>query len=479
MRTVFGLGLVYAAWGLQGPAPQPQRAGLKAAHGSMELVDVALTAASSEEWLSKMEAISALPKGFKTAVTKLTFEPAELQGSVAKMNIAAIVLDEPSADVAAVYTRNALCGAPVSIGRRRMAGGGAIGGIVINNKVSNVRPKGGGEDAAEAVCAAVAERFGISGGANAVLPASTGVIGWGLPAAAMCDAVATMDVSTTDSILGVAQAMMTTDRYAKVARYTLPSGDTIVGIAKGAGMIEPNLATMLSFVLTDAKIGRAELQACLQRVVQRTYNSMGIDGDESTSDMVVCLSSGAGSAAAAAAFEEGLGAVCAQLAHHIVRNGEGTNHVVRVTVRGDSRDERAARELGRAILNGPLLKCAIAGNDPNVGRLVGKLGQVLGARGDSMPEKCVVKIAGEVIFKDGEFDLDPAKEKALSAHFKQAQLTDEAIGLPGNGGGDRFPVHARCVEIEIDLGGDPQICATVLGSDLTYQYVKENADYRS
>ena len=161
----------------------------------------------------------------------------------------------------------------------------------------------------------------------------------------------------------------------------LPNGASLVGLVKGAGMIEPNMGTMLCFLVTDAAMERSTMQACLERCVKGTLGSVGVDGDESTSDMCVLLSSGQVQEVSEDAFENALGDVLAQLAHHIVRNGEGTNHVLRVCVRGD-RDEDSARALGRALVNGPLLKCAVAGDDPNVGRIVGKVGQLLGARGD-------------------------------------------------------------------------------------------------
>ena len=192
--------------------------------------------------------------------------------------------------------------------------------------------------------------------------------------------------------------------------------------------------------------------------------------------MVLLVSSERGPEADAAAFEAALGDVLAQLAHHIVRNGEGTNHVIRATIRGDV-DEAAARRLGRGLVNGPLLKCAIAGDDPNVGRIVAKVGQLLGARGDDAllddDSPCVVRLGGEVIFANGQFALDADKELTLAAHLKAARL---GVDDPNN---PKCPSHGKCVEIDVDLGGDPAVVAVVLGSDLTHEYVTENADYRS
>jgi len=192
--------------------------------------------------------------------------------------------------------------------------------------------------------------------------------------------------------------------------------------------------------------------------------------------MCVLASSGAVDGVSSDAFEAALGDVLAQLAHHVVRNGEGTNHVLRVAVRGDESDA-AARSLGRALVNGPLLKCAVAGDDPNVGRIVGKVGQILGARGkaDLLDESspCVVRLGGETIFENGFFRLDSEKEARLSSHMAAARLGADDPASP------KCPKHGRCVEIEVDLGGDPDVYAVVLGSDLTHEYVTENADYRS
>ena len=218
------------------------------------------------------------------------------------------------------------------------------------------------------------------------------------------------------------------------------------------------------------------MQAALERAAADSLGSVGVDGDESTSDMVLVASSEVGPPCDDATFEAALGDVLGQLAHHVVRNGEGTNHVLRVTVRGDATVE-AARALGRGVVNGPLLKCAVAGDDPNVGRVVAKVGQLLGARGDAAlldeGSPCRVALGGETIFERGQFALDAAKEGRLAAHMRAARLGADDPDAP------RCPPHGRCVEIDVDLGGDAAVVAVVLGSDLTHEYVTENADYRS
>eukprot|EP00435_Cladocopium_sp_Y103_P030600 s2336_g7.t1 len=159
--------------------------------------------------------------------------------------------------------------------------------------------------------------------------------------------------------------------------------------------------------------------------------------------------------------------LCRDLAAQVVRNGEGTQHVIRVTVSGA--DKEMARKVGKAVVNGPLFKSAVAGNDPNVGRWIGKVGQTLGASGAAMAEGCVCKIGGETIFEDGQFRLDTEKERRLSGHLKFAAANCD---LP-------YPEHRQVVDVEVILGGGGSGSAVVLGSDLTTEYVKINADYRS
>lgn len=429
--------------------------------------------ASEEEYLAHLESKAKLPAGFKVGNTQLKFVPREVpQMGELPMRLTVIAMDEPTPDYAAVFTRNAFPGAPVRVGRRRLAGGQPLQAICVNNKVSNVLPSDGGEEASEKVCAAVAAALGLKAGASSVLPSSTGVIGWCLPAdelaAAAPGAVAALQ---SKSALPGAQGIMTTDRFPKLSSVELPGGARLVGFSKGAGMIEPNMATMLCYLLTDAQVpgGKATLQEALSEAVKATFNCISVDGDESTSDTAVLLSSGKVPCTDVAAFKAALLEVCGDLASLMVHNGEGTEHVIRVKVEGAVSDI-AARDLGRAVVNGPLFKSAVAGNDPNVGRLVAKVGQTLGALGQqALAEGTVCKIGGEAIFEHGRFALDSEKEKRLSAHMKDAKA-DSSL---------KYPPHRRVVDVEVYLGGGGSGKAVVLGSDLTKEYVEINADYRS
>lgn len=427
--------------------------------------------AAHRAWLA---AQSALPAGFRVGRTSFEFVPREAP-KPAKMNLTLIALDAPTAAFAALFTRNAFPGAPVIIGRRRLAEP-TIGAVLINNKISNVCAPGGVETA-ERLCAAAAAPLGLS--AAQVLPSSTGVIGWTLPADAMIAALpAAVAALAAGSVLPAAEGIVTTDLYPKVRRAAVGAG-SIVGIAKGAGMIEPNLATMLVYLLTDIAVPRAELRPMLARAADASFNAISVDSDTSTSDTVVALSSGRVPFGDWGAFERGLHQVCRDLAEDIVRNGEGVRHVIRVTVR-NAASLGLARALGKAVVNGPLFKCAVAGNDPNVGRLIQAIGKHVGAQAAGTDlSRLRARLGGIEIFSDGVFQLDPGKEAALVAHLQGAELY---ASVPSAGGFFSapidFPPHERAVELEIDLGNGAA-SAAVIGGDLTHEYVSENADYRS
>ncbi|EEC48117.1 predicted protein, partial [Phaeodactylum tricornutum CCAP 1055/1] len=271
-------------------------------------------------------------------------------------------------------------GAPIQVGRQRLADGGPLHALVINNKVSNVCAGGDGVGNAELVCNAVAQELDLPNGASSVLPSSTGVIGWRLPAQELATDVVPKAAKALqmESALAAAKAICTTDRWPKVRSQTLSNGARVVGIAKGAGMIEPNMATMLSYIMTDAIIPKATLQTMLTEAVNGSYNSISVDGDESTSDTVALVASNVVSNTDEAEFRDSLRVVCQGLAQDIVRNGEGTGHVLRVHVLKFPGTDAEARRLGRHVVNSPLFKCAVSGNDPNTGRLAAAIGSFMG-----------------------------------------------------------------------------------------------------
>jgi len=417
-----------------------------------------------------------LPRGFRAGATSLSFTSAE-SGKIAKMNISLIALDKPSPDFAGMFTRNAFPGAPVKVGRKRLAES-VLSAIVVNNKVSNVATPTGIADA-QAICDAVGKALGVDG--NTVMPSSTGVIGWRLPTdqiiAGIPGAVASLQ---RDTIFPIAEAIMTTDLYPKVRSAQVGDG-RIVAIAKGAGMIEPHLATMLVFILTDLQIPRDTLRAILPRAVDGSFNCLSVDSDTSTSDTVLAVSSGLVPCPDVAAFESALTAVCSALAGDVVRNGEGVHHVIRITV-SNAPDRELARRLGRAVVNSPLVKTAVLGNDPNVGRIAAALGKQLGldeAARSISTDRVRIAIGGQDVMVGGQFHLNGAIEKRLSALFKSAELYSSAPNAEGNFVPPiDYPPHEDTVDILVDLGSGTAEC-TVLGADLSHEYVTENADYRS
>jgi glutamate N-acetyltransferase/amino-acid N-acetyltransferase len=434
----------------------------------------ALTFSSRAEHRAWLASQAALPAGFRVGTARFEFTPREAP-KPAKMTLTLLALERPTADFAAVFTRNAFPGAPVIVGRKRLQAA-RLGAVIINNKISNVCAPDG-EAASERICAETARLLNLQ--PDEILPSSTGVIGWSLPVDAMLGALpaATRDLERA-SILPAAEGIVTTDLYPKIRRASVGAG-SIVGIAKGAGMIEPNLATMLVYILTDVAVPRDTLRAMLTRVVGPSFNSISVDSDTSTSDTVAILSSGRVPCANLAAFEAALLTVCRDLAEDVVRNGEGVRHVIRVQVT-QAPDAVAARALGRAIVNAPLFKCAVAGNDPNVGRLVQAIGKHVGAHAPTLDvSRLRLRLGGIEIFSGGVFRLDPAKETALVAHLRGAELYASAPPKDGVFTAPiDFPPHERCVEIEVELGSGIAD-ATVFGGDLTHEYVSENADYRS
>jgi len=431
---------------------------------------------TKEEYYEYMMQASALPKGFQTGSAAGKFIPEEAP-SMGALPIKGTVIhlpDGPTDSWAAVFTQNKFPGSPIKVGRSRLTSGKPIQTIVINNKISNVCSGGDGVANAELVCKAVGDALELSGGAESVLPSSTGVIGWRLPAKELAEDVIpkALEDLQSETAFNTARDIMTTDRYPKLRSKTISNGARIVGIAKGAGMIEPNMATMLSYIMTDATVSKSTLQSMLSNAVNKSFNSISVDGDESTSDTAVLISSNKVETSddLLDEFRDALEEVACGLACDLVRNGEGTGHVMRVKIANFPGTNLEARRLGRHIVNSPLFKCAVSGNDPNTGRLAGAIGSFMGKfKNDADVSSVVMTLGDRVIFSNGKFVLEgDAVEKELSDHMKDAQQGDA----------EEFPPHQKFVEIGIDFGNGSE-SATVLGSDLTNEYVAVNADYRS
>jgi glutamate N-acetyltransferase/amino-acid N-acetyltransferase len=371
-------------------------------------------------------------------------------------DLALIVADEAVA-AAAVFTKSTMVGAPVEVSRSRIETG-RVRGVVVNSGISNVAMGRRGLRDAEKMAAMAAEAVGCP--AVEMLVASTGVIGEPLPMAVLRKGIPEVAAALSpDGFMAAAEAIRTTDTHAKVAsiRFDLGAREkvTILGIAKGSGMIEPNMATMLSFVVTDAAISPAPLRRMLRRVADQTYNRLTIDGEGSTSDTVVLMASGrAGrsklspSRAAAKRFEAGLLAVCEDLVRQLARDGEGATRLVTVEVSG-ARSAEQADLAARRIANSLLVKTAIFGGDPNWGRIM----QTLGAGGIAWhAEKTRVRIGGVAVFLKGRSAGSAARKRAEKA------------------------LAAEEILIEVELG-QGRGSARLFSCDLSHEYVRINAEY--
>ena len=421
---------------------------------------------SAAEYEKDLEGRGALPRGFRTSSRRFQFHPVELPGDrLYPMDLTLIELPDGTDAAAGIFTRNAFPGAPVILCRERI-GSTAIRGILVNNKVANVCVSGGLEDA-KRVTAELARRTGTDG--EQWLYASTGVIGWKIPADPIAAELPGLLAGLQDeTALPAARGIMTTDRYPKLRSANIGRA-RIVGIAKGAGMIEPDMATMLSFILTDADLPRAELQRALSEAADDSFNAISVDGDQSTSDMALLLSSRMAGKVEYDAFLSALRQVCGDLARDIVRNGEGTSHLIEVRVSGAASNAEA-KTLAKGVVNSPLVKTAVYGNDPNLGRIVAALGDTAGSGNIRIRQEALdIRMGERSIFSRGGFTLSPEAESELSAYMRKNSFSSEQKG---------FPEHDGRVVIEIDLNSGSG-SFRVWGSDLSYEYVRENAEYRS
>ncbi|MGR8999451.1 MAG: bifunctional glutamate N-acetyltransferase/amino-acid acetyltransferase ArgJ, partial [Gammaproteobacteria bacterium] len=297
-----------------------------------------------------------------------------------KDDIVVIQMAEQST-CAAVFTRNAFCAAPVHVAKANLAHGARW--LLINSGNANAGTGEQGMQDALMTCASLAEL--VNGEAYQVLPFSTGVIGQPLPVdkitAALPEAIKSLAKDNWDK---AARAIMTTDTFPKGVSKTISIAGqsiTINGIGKGAGMIQPNMATMLGFIATDAKINQALLQNCLTLAVEQSFNRITVDGDTSTNDACVVMASACSAAPEITAYSEhyeifadAITSVCKQLAEAIVRDGEGATKLIRIVVKEALNKEEALR-VGKTIAHSPLVKTAFFASDPNWGRILAAVGR--------------------------------------------------------------------------------------------------------
>ncbi|MDU4039781.1 MAG: bifunctional glutamate N-acetyltransferase/amino-acid acetyltransferase ArgJ [Bifidobacterium dentium] len=367
-----------------------------------------------------------------------------------KKDMALVVNNGPLDAAAAVFTTNRFCAAPVQWSRKVVADG-HVKAVILNSGGANACTGKPGYEQSQATAEKVAELLGAS--ANDVAVCSTGLIGELLPLDHVLSGTEVAFAALSDSVEAgenASYAIMTTDTKPKTVEMEGSTGFRVGGMVKGSGMIAPQLATMLCVITTDAVVNAGQLQAALNAGVEMSFNRIDVDGCMSTNDTVLLLASGAsGVEPDPDEFNDLVAKATASLARQIVGDGEGASHDIRVKVTGATTED-AALACGRAVAASNLLKCAIAGNDPNWGRILSSLGTVSPEDAPFDAEKVTVDVNGVRICENG------------------------------GAGRDRSEVDMtpREVHIDIDLNeGDAE--ASVWTDDLTHEYVHINADYES
>ncbi len=394
--------------------------------------------------------IDDLPKGFKAGAAAASFKKA------GRDDLGLIVSDRPCV-LAGMFTQNLFKAAPVLVCQEILGTCGTARAVLANSGQANACTGEEGLNNCRATQKMVAEAAGLT--PREILPVSTGVVGAHLKMDLWRDAVPALVQSLgSRDAEGFTRAFMTTDAFPKFAmREVTLSGGTarLTVMAKGAGMICPNMATMLCVALTDADVERAPWQAMFGRAVDKTFNRVSVDGDTSTNDTILGLANGASGVAARseadlALLEEALTAILGTVSHMLVMDGEGASKVIHITVTG-ARDDKDAELVARSVGHSQLVKTAIYGGDANWGRIVTAVGYS-GAQFD--PSKVGLRLCGVERFRLGRPVNDDQEEKL-------AEL-----------------LKAKDVDVEIDLGGGPG-GYTFQASDLGHEYVTLNSDYRS
>jgi len=357
---------------------------------------------------------------------------------------------------AAVFTKNRVAAAPVEVGRANLKSSkGRIRAVLINSGNANCATGPGGKTACELVCKEVARALGLR--AKEVFPSSTGIIGVPLPTqkiVAKLPELLAARSSSEASARAFANAILTTDTRSKVASVQIKIAGqliTILGMAKGSGMIHPKMATMLAYIFTDIAASAADLQRLLRTTTDSTFNCISVDGDTSTNDTVLLIASGKSDAKLNAStrprFSEALHAVCASLAEQVVSDGEGATHIIHLDIE-QARDREEALQIARAISHSPLVKTAWAGADPNWGRILAAIGNS-GVPVD--PARIKIHIGDQEVCRNGAFH--PFDEQRAHAHLSQSDCS---------------------IRVQLNRG---KTNIQFLTTDLTTEYVHINADY--
>jgi glutamate N-acetyltransferase/amino-acid N-acetyltransferase len=378
------------------------------------------------------------PRGFRCASRNAGLKPSAKD--------LALFVSEVDAAAAALFTQNHFPGAPIILGRETIRGG-MLRAIIANSKCSNVATGQRGVDDARRMAAAAAKEVGTS--AERVLVSSTGVIGLPLPIDTIERGIVGMAAELQNDPLVGAEGIMTTDTHPK-ALSGEAGGATITWIAKGSGMIEPNLATMLVYVFTDAAFDAAALDRMLRRAVDISFNMLSVDSDTSTSDTSAILANGLAGRVLEESFLELLIAGSVRMTEMLARDGEGASRLLRVTVEGAATDADA-RRVAKAVVNSPLIKTMVHGADPNVGRILMAVGKCFECT--VRPDRTDASINGHPVVRGGA----------------RADFDDGVV---------RAALGTEVVDLEISLGvGIAR--ATAYGCDLSKGYIEENAAYYS
>jgi glutamate N-acetyltransferase/amino-acid N-acetyltransferase len=358
----------------------------------------------------------------------------------------ALFVSDVDAAAAAIFTRNQFPGAPVILGRETIRGG-VLRAIAVNSKVSNVATGERGLSAARRMAAAAAAEAGTT--ADKVLVSSTGVIGVPLPIDVIERGLEGMAAELQDDPMVGAEGIMTTDTHPKAL--SMPVRDvTITWVAKGSGMIEPNMATMLAYIFTDAVLDAPALDQLLRKAAHVSFNMLSVDTDTSTSDTCALLANGLAGPVKEAEFLEALTAGCVRMTEMLARDGEGAEHLLRCTVRGAVNDDEA-RRVAKSLVNSPLVKTMVHGADPNVGRILMAVGKCVDCT--LLPEATDAWVNGHQVVREG------------------ARLAfDDAVV--------RAALATEVVDLVVSLGVG-EAGATAYGCDLTQGYIEENAAYYS
>jgi len=358
-----------------------------------------------------------------------------------------VVVGAPGTVGSALFTQSRFAGASVVVSREHVAHG-TTRGVVVLSKNSNVATGEEGMRNAREIADGVASQFECD--ARDVVIASTGVIGRQYPMEKIRAGLASLgSIASTNDAAAVARAIMTTDTRPKIAEAGVRgSRARVVGVAKGVGMIEPNMATHISLVFTDAAVPRSELDAMFRWCVERTFNRVSIDTDTSTSDTTVCLASGAAGAVDRDALRDALHEVLLSLTKQIARDGEGAEKLIEVRVDA-ARDEEQAVTVARSIVNSPLVKTAVHGADPNWGRVAAAVGKC-SQYADIDQSRVVIRFGDQEVYPRR---VDEAGLASLSSYMRN----DEVV-----------------IRVSLNTGAHS---AVVWGCDLTAGYVRINADY--